>query len=127
MARGFRAVVALPLVAAAAPAGALVLYSRSERIDASEIEAAEAFARQAAVVLANAAALHSAIDGQRQREDSVRTREVIGQAQGLLMARHTCRAESAFDLLRRWSHLSNRKLRDVAAELVDEHERTISE
>lgn len=45
-------------------------------------------------------------------------RDVIGQAKGLLMARHRCSAEEAFEHLRNASQQANVKLRDVAARLV---------
>src|ERR1700728_1302975 len=47
------------------------------------------------------------------------TREVIGQAQGILMERERISAAQAFDDLRRASQYLNRKLRDVAQDLVD--------
>jgi AmiR/NasT family two-component response regulator len=50
-------------------------------------------------------------------------RDVIGQAKGLLMARHRCGPEEAFDHLRKASQHSNIKLHDVAARLVA-HEAT---
>lgn len=59
-------------------------------------------------------------------EDSVATRGVIGQALGLLMARHGCCGEAVFEMLRRASQVSNRKLHTVAAEMVAEHERGAS-
>jgi len=51
------------------------------------------------------------------------TREVIGQAQGILMERERVGANEAFDILRRASQHLNRKLREVAQELVDTGER----
>lgn len=47
------------------------------------------------------------------------TRGLIGQAQGILMERERITAEQAFDLLGRASQHQNRKLRDVAQDLVD--------
>lgn len=49
---------------------------------------------------------------------ALESRLVIGQAQGLLMARHTMSPESAFGVLVRLSQDCNVKLRDVAAQLV---------
>lgn len=46
-------------------------------------------------------------------------REVIGQAQGILMERERITATQAFDLLRKASMSLNVKLRDVAQQLVD--------
>lgn len=51
-------------------------------------------------------------------EKAVLTRTVIGQAEGILMERHQVSAEDAFEMLRRASQHSNRKLRDLAADLV---------
>jgi AmiR/NasT family two-component response regulator len=46
------------------------------------------------------------------------TRTVIGQAQGVLMARQEINEAEAFDVLRRASQRTNRKLRDIAADIV---------
>jgi AmiR/NasT family two-component response regulator len=51
------------------------------------------------------------------------TREVIGQAQGILMERERITPGQAFDILRHASQHLNRKLRDVAQDLVDTGER----
>jgi AmiR/NasT family two-component response regulator len=51
------------------------------------------------------------------------TREVIGQAQGILIERERITADQAFDILRRASQHLNRKLRDVAQTLVDTGEK----
>lgn len=53
-----------------------------------------------------------------QLEHALRSRSVIDQAIGVLMAQEKCTAEAAFDLLRRHSQNSNRKLRDVAADVI---------
>lgn len=45
-------------------------------------------------------------------------RDVIGQAKGLLMARHRCGPDKAFEHLRNVSQRSNIKLHEVAARLV---------
>lgn len=54
--------------------------------------------------------------------EALKTRETIGIAVGLLMERQQCGHEQAFELLRRGSQHLNIKLRDVAAELVDQFE-----
>ena len=51
------------------------------------------------------------------------TREMIGQAQGILMERERITPDQAFDILRRASQHLNVKLRDVAQSLVDTGER----
>ncbi len=54
------------------------------------------------------------------------SRELIGQAQGILMEREQVSAEQAFDILRRASQHLNEKLRDVAQNLVDTGESPIT-
>lgn len=52
-----------------------------------------------------------------QLHEAIRSRDVIGQAKGILMTTGLSE-EEAFDLLRRASQRANLKLRDIAAELV---------
>jgi AmiR/NasT family two-component response regulator len=47
------------------------------------------------------------------------TRSVIEQAKGVLVAQQGCTPDEAFDLLVRASQAGNRKLREVAAALVE--------
>lgn len=51
--------------------------------------------------------------------EALKTRELIGQAQGILMERERMTGDQAFDLLRRASQHMNIKLRTVAATLVE--------
>ena len=53
-----------------------------------------------------------------QLEAALLTRDIIGQAKGILMERHRITEEEAFDRLRKASQHMNRKLRDLAEELV---------
>ncbi|TWD72003.1 GAF domain-containing protein [Kribbella amoyensis] len=61
-----------------------------------------------------------------QREENllaaIETRDLIGQAVGLLMERYSIGTNPAFSTLVRFSRQSNRKLRDVAAELIRDAE-----
>ncbi len=50
---------------------------------------------------------------------ALRTRELIGQAQGILMERERITSDQAFDVLRRASQRMNVKLREVAEALVE--------
>lgn len=50
---------------------------------------------------------------------ALRTRELIGQAQGILIERERITADQAFDVLRRASQHMNIKLRDVAETLIE--------
>jgi GAF domain-containing protein len=99
--------------------GSLNVYAASlHAFGAEEEELAGLLARQAAVVVA---ATTAAGEGERmvaQLREALETRDIIGQAKGILMERESCTPEAAFDILRRASQRTNRKLRDVAADLV---------
>ena len=45
---------------------------------------------------------------------------MIEQAKGVLMRDHQCDAEEAFEMLRHASQHTNRKVRDVAAAIVND-------
>ncbi len=51
-------------------------------------------------------------------ERALESRDLIGQAKGVLMARHKLTADEAFDLLRAASNHRNEKLRDVAEQVA---------
>ena len=54
-------------------------------------------------------------------EKALETRDIIGQAKGILMQRRGCTAEEAFDLLRHTSQDLNVKLADLAHLLATRH------
>lgn len=117
---GIRAAWSLPLRVGDATIGALNLYSYGRPLwDERAGVLARALADQAAVVLANVAALSEAELANRALRRALRTQELIGQAEGILMARQHIDGDAAFDVLRRASQRTNRKLRDLAAEIVD--------
>ena len=92
--------------------GALNLYSKQEAaFDADDRAVGSIFAAHAAVAL-------SAARKQAHLEQAVRTRDVIGQAKGILMARQHVTADEAFDMLRRASQRLNVKLRDLAQQMA---------
>lgn len=93
--------------------GALNLYSsRFDAFDETDVALASVFAVHAAVAMSSA----------RREENLERkadSRDLIGQAKGILMARSSLDEEQAFDLLRRASQRSNTKLTKVAEQVVD--------
>jgi AmiR/NasT family two-component response regulator len=78
------------------------------------ILAAHASTALAATMASTAAELESA-----QLQQALTTRDVIGQAKGILMERRGISADEAFDALRRASQSLNVKLTQVAQTLVD--------
>ena len=121
--RGVRSLLALPLQVNGT-LGALNLYARYPH-------AFGVFDRGRAALLAAMAGLafssarsHEAEDRQRENlQAALATREVIGQAKGILMERERITPDQAFEILRRSSQYLNVKLRDVAQLLVDTGER----
>lgn len=116
---GVRSVHSLPLHVRDRTTGALNLYSMSvDALEDGAVEAARALAAQASVVLANASALMSAELANQHLQEALASRDLIGQAKGILMAGQRISADQAFDVLRRRSQASGLKLRDIAAEVV---------
>jgi AmiR/NasT family two-component response regulator len=98
--------------------GALNLYSLTQSFDSDDLAVAEAFATQAAVALRNAETYQRTRDLVDRLNEALASRDVIGQAKGILMAQARCDPDEAFDILRAESQRRNVKLRDVAAGLV---------
>lgn len=116
---GIRSVLSVPLVASDRPLGALNLYSRSERgYDETDEETAVLFSEQAAVACANAEVYWRTYSLTEHLREALESRDVIGQAKGILMARRGCTPEVAFEALRKVSQHRNIKLRDIAEQVV---------
>jgi GAF domain-containing protein len=115
--------LSLPLRIGDRGRGALNLYStRARAFTDEDRRAAESWAGQAGGALAVAlrmAEREAAVD---HLQHGMVSRQVIGQAVGLLMAQRRCGADEAFELLKGASQRSNEKLRDIAQRLVDAHE-----
>jgi transcriptional regulator with GAF, ATPase, and Fis domain len=74
------------------------------------------------LLAAHAAVAYSGAQRAENLLAAIETRDLIGQAVGLLMERYSITAGRAFDTLVRFSRQTNRKLRDVAAELIRDAE-----
>lgn len=107
--------------------GSLNLYARSPQAYGS-IGRTKAliFATHAAIALAAAGVLASAnvaLDTELRRSENLEialsSREVIGQAEGILIERERITPEEAFTVLRRASQNLNLRLRDLAQHVVD--------
>ena len=53
---------------------------------------------------------------------ALESRSIIGRAQGMLMAREVVSSDEAFHILRRASHRANRKVREIADDIVGHHD-----
>jgi GAF domain-containing protein len=77
-------------------------------------------AEPAARVLATLAAVALADSSHRERiERALGNRDLIGQAKGIIMCRYGVHADEAFEVLRRRSQRTNRKLLAVAEQVVE--------
>ncbi|AVT38546.1 GAF and ANTAR domain-containing protein [Plantactinospora sp. BB1] len=100
--------------------GALNVHSaKPEAFDDEAIMLAEAFAGYAAVALANAHLYDTTASMAQHMQMAMQSRAVIEQAKGIVMAERRCTPDEAFAILAKVSQDSNRKLRDVAAALVE--------
>ncbi len=71
------------------------------------------------MLAAHAAVAVAGAEREENLRSAVSSRDVIGQAKGILMERHELTADQAFAVLARVSQELNRKLADVARELTD--------
>jgi GAF domain-containing protein len=115
---GIVSTLSVPLVARSEGIGALNLYSRTAVFNDADLVAVEAFANQAAVVLANAKVYWDARELGENLNQALHSRSIIDYAIGILMANSHRGPEDAFQMLVRASQRENRKLRDIAAEIV---------
>ncbi len=120
---GVRSVLAVSL-SAEGTLGALNLYARCRQAFGVVDRAKGVILASLAGLALNSAEAHVAEERRLDNlQDALVTREVIGQAQGILMERERITPDQAFDVLRRASQHLNIKLKTVAQALVDTGER----
>ena len=94
--------------------GALNLYATAlDAFDESDVALGSVFAVHASVAM-------SAARRQDSLEQKAETRDVIGQAKGILMARSGVSDDQAFDMLKAASQRMNVKLRDIAEGIAEQ-------
>ena len=120
---GMRSLLALPM-ATDGTLGALSLYARYPKAFGVIDRARGLLLASMAGFACSAARSH---EDEARREENLHaalvTRELIGQAQGILIERERISADQAFHVLRQASQHLNVKLREVARDLVDTGER----
>ena len=117
---GVVSLLSMPLPVQGEVIGALNVYARHpSTFDESSVAVAERLASFAAVAVANAIAYARVSAEAQQMQEAMQSRSVIEQAKGIIMGRVGCDADAAFRLLVEQSQHENRKLRDVAIELVE--------
>jgi hypothetical protein len=110
---GVGSLLACPLPYATGDRGTLLLCARD----------AGAFGHAAEQILPNVANRMCVALAHAEKLDQLRqaiqTRQVIGQACGILMERHKVRADRAFEMLVRASQCNHLKIRELASRLVE--------
>ena len=116
-----RSSLSVPLPYQGSSIGALNIYSTQPNAFASSesLRAGTDVAEVIAVAVANADAHAQLFDQARNMRVAMESRAVIEQAKGVLMAQRHVDAEQAFEILRDASQRYNRKLREIAAGIVE--------
>ncbi|WP_236983305.1 MULTISPECIES: GAF and ANTAR domain-containing protein [Mycobacterium] len=109
---GVHSMLSYQLYTHGAGSGALNLFSEKVGAFSHEAEAV------GAMLATHAALALIAVNRQRQFESALASRDLIGQAKGMIMERFNVDAVRAFDLLRLLSQNQNIPLRDVASQIV---------
>lgn len=110
---GIRSAVSFKLYTSQATAGALNLFSHKPGVFTGEDEAI------GSVLAAHAAAAILASRHGEQLQSALTSRDIIGQAKGIIMERFNVDAVRAFEMLRELSQTGNVKLVDIAQRVID--------
>ncbi|MEU5227298.1 ANTAR domain-containing protein [Streptomyces toyocaensis] len=114
---GLRSVLSLRLRADRRRLTVLTTYARKPRaFDETALRVGRLFTAHVGIALDSATV-------REQLTEAMRTRDLIGQATGILMERLNIDAAGAFDSLVRASQRENVKLRDLARRIVDAHDK----
>ncbi len=120
---GVYSVLSFPLRLDGDTLGAINFYSRErDAFRPGQREEGWVYAAQAAVVLSNTKEFAARGTQLEQLEEGLKTRTMIGQATGLLMAQEGLSSDEAFQKLVKVSQTSNVKLREIAQRYVDSWE-----
>jgi GAF domain-containing protein len=120
---GYRSCLCLPVATTGDETAVLTLLSKEpDRFGESAYDVVLLLTLHAGVAFDNASLFHDSRELVVQLRNALHTRSLVGQAQGLVMRHFTYDSAHAFEVLKRASQNSNRKLRDLAAVLVQAHE-----
>lgn len=117
---GLRAVVGIPMNAHGQTIGVINIYRDHPSVwNDDDVAVTEILASMGAGYILNATQMRARHRLAEQLETAIASRDVIGQAKGMLMARTGVDGDDAFQLLRQLSQRQNLESRDVAQEIVD--------
>ena len=118
---GVQSTLSLPMIRGKVAVGAMNLYAHVADGFSDDDEALGMdLAGAAGSVLSNVSAYWTAFDLSQNLNEAMKTRAVIEQAKGMIMARSPgITPDEAFDLLRKASQRENVKLRLIAQRIVE--------
>ena len=120
VAAGLGTVLSAPLIFDDQVVGAMNLYGeQAGALEGADRQFVLLFAFEAALAFALARAKEQAAEHAAQLQQALLSRDVIGQAKGILMERQRITADEAFDVLRKASQHLNVKLRNLAEHVVE--------
>ena len=123
--RGYHSIVATALLPDSRPpqlVGALNVYSRRRfGLTATDRDVSLILASHGSLALANVQANNTAALQAAHLRKAIESRDIIGQAKGILMNRRGVGADEAFAILRRVSQDLNVKLADLARTVTERH------
>lgn len=118
--KGFRSVQAIPMRVRGETVGALNLFRvNAGRLAVQDIPLAQGMADLAAIALLQERSLRHARSVVEQLQGALTSRVIIEQAKGILAERAQIGVDAAFTRLRDYARAQNRRLSDVARELID--------
>ena len=117
---GCQAVLGVPMQLEDLPIGAINLYQHApHEWSDEELETASLFADMAAGYVANLRELANTRQLAQQLQQALDSRIIIEQAKGALARQHRIDLNQAFERLRRHARSRQRKVHDVARDIVD--------
>ena len=120
-AAGFSAVHALPMRLRDDIIGVLNLFSvRTGALDVADIFLGQALANVTTIGLLQQRAIHNRDAVVEQLQGALNSRVVIEQAKGVLFERLNVDMHEGFELLRSYARRTNRRLTDVARDVIDD-------
>jgi GAF domain-containing protein len=121
---GARSIMSLPMTVEAKVIGALNVYSKEvDKFDAEDVSIGEIVAGYSSLASSVAGSLFQHKSLADQLREAMVSRAVIEQAKGVIMTTTRCDADTAFKILVEQSQQENRKVREVAAEIVRQQSR----
>ncbi len=120
---GLCSVLGVPMNAFGQTIGVINFYREApSHWSPEDVDTAEIITSMGAGYVLSANHLRAQHTLSEQLHAAIRSRDIIGQAKGVIMAREDVNADTAFQMLRQRSQDQKRRLRDLAQEIVADHE-----